>query len=403
MGVLFSVGSAQYWAGRDAGIALGGLGLFVGGIIGSALSASRRKSRATSEPGPAHLETNAPNVELVGDPNQAQATVLRTLPAGTRVVIMDEGANEPFNSSGEQWVKVRVTTGTDMGAEGWVHRPQLVSRAETTDVTPEVAARLFEELATATFTTDAGNQTRIPYTYPVDGCYCRAHRMSSLLTEKGYASEKVFAVSHVTATAGGTRGGLRVPTPYAEDVASGEPAVDWWYHVAPIIKVRDDNGQLVETVLDPSIAPGPVTIDGWTRLMSNESFTRKTLDEIDEMVEREGDYPRGQNLTFTTPRKTYQPPKPGVPLEPLDVEAQSRSKLTEFAALAQVHELAANIRREMRTTPISVSAIVSTISAAPVEARMKLESSFPSLLHSLETLISPADMQRVKDALNAPP
>ena len=67
---------------------------FRGGNYRQRAFGKTRKLKAATEPGPAHLETNAPNVELVGDPNQAQATVLRTLPAGTRVVIMDEGANE---------------------------------------------------------------------------------------------------------------------------------------------------------------------------------------------------------------------------------------------------------------------------------------------------------------------
>ena len=292
-------------------IALGVLGLVAGGLIGDALSSKRRQPRPASGPGPSHLETNAPDVQLVGDPNQAQATLLRTLPTGTRVVITDEGLNEPFNSSGAQWVKIRVTTGTDMGAEGWLQRTQLTSRAETTEVTDEVAARLYVEMAQSTFTTQTGGRAPIPFHYPVDGCYARAHSMSDLLTEKGYASEKVFAVSRATAPGGG----LRVPTPFGGDVAAGgEPAVRWWYHVAPIIKVRDDNGNLVEKVLDPSIAPGPVTIEGWTRLMNSEPFTRKTLDEIDAMLESEGNYPSDRNLTFTAPREAYTPPQPGRPL-----------------------------------------------------------------------------------------
>lgn len=377
------------------------VGAVVGGLIGRFLGTPKR---AAEGPRPTHLETNAADVPLVTDPAQAANTIQRLLPEGTRVVIVDEGANQPFNAGNLQWVKIRVTTGVDIGAQGWVQQSQLVSRPETAEVTRDVAARLFLEMADATFTTEQGTEAPIPFHYPVDGCYARAHHMAPLLTEKGYASEKVFAVSKVPASLGGSRGGLRVPTQYAGDAPQGQqPAVEWWYHVAPIIKVREDDGKLVDVVLDPSTATGPITIDEWTKNMRpGATFTRKTLDEVDRMVYEEGDYPEGQDITFTAPREAYFPPQPGEPLAPPDVDTQAQSTLTGYAKQAQVHELAAAIRRVMQVAPLDVNAVIAAIRAAPAPARQALASRFPRLWASLGNSLSLADMQRVESARTSP-
>ena len=97
--------------------------------------------------------------------------------------------------------------------------------------------------------------------------------MAERLTELGYASDKVFAISTA-------QGGLHVPTDYAGDMPVGQqttPGVGWWYHVAPVIHVRDAQGNVREMVIDPSLASGPITIDSANWIGFTSSFKDSTF------------------------------------------------------------------------------------------------------------------------------
>ncbi|MBT3235280.1 MAG: hypothetical protein HN353_04960 [Bdellovibrionales bacterium] len=110
---------------------------------------------------------------------------------------------------------------------------------EITVVTLDHADQLFHQMAT---------QKHIPFAYPEDGCYARAHEMSRLLEQQGIITGKVFI-----------EGNLRVET-------SNSPKgyVEWWYHVAPIIKVKGDGeGRDQVYVIDPSIFNRPVPVEEW--------------------------------------------------------------------------------------------------------------------------------------------
>ena len=68
------------------------------------------------------------------------------------------------------------------------------AQPEITEVTEAQAAQLFQQLAQLTFWTNVDTQAPVPFHYPPDGCYARAHLMAERLTELGYASDKVFAI-----------------------------------------------------------------------------------------------------------------------------------------------------------------------------------------------------------------
>jgi hypothetical protein len=83
---------------------------------------------------------------------------------------------------------------------------------------------------------------RISWMYPDDGCYARAH----LMTHKSYAKIPMMKLFIF--------GSLHAKT-------SNHPQgyVDWWYHVAPIVRIGD-----VMFILDPAIEPErPLTLDEW--------------------------------------------------------------------------------------------------------------------------------------------
>ncbi len=109
-------------------------------------------------------------------------------------------------------------------------------------ISEEYAVELFNMLAA---------RPEIPFLYPQDGCYARAHAMSRILEELGIISGKVFV-----------EGDLRVETNRSPD-----GYVEWWYHVAPIVMVRK-NGQNVPFVFDPSIFQRPVPVAEWTGIQT---------------------------------------------------------------------------------------------------------------------------------------
>jgi hypothetical protein len=102
------------------------------------------------------------------------------------------------------------------------------------------AQALFEDLARLDY---------IPFDYPRDGCFARAHEMSRIMAERGVASGKVFNTAAPNA--------LKVPGTEFGDIT-------WRYHVAPIVNVTGSDGVTREMVFDPSINKDrPMTITEW--------------------------------------------------------------------------------------------------------------------------------------------
>jgi hypothetical protein len=112
-------------------------------------------------------------------------------------------------------------------------------------ITKQRAKELFDEMA---------SQKHIPFNYPQDGCYARAHEMSRLLEKQGIITTKVFI-----------EGDLRVDT---KNSPSGY--VEWWYHVAPIVKVQDGSKEELY-VFDPSIFDRPVPLKEWVQIQTKHS------------------------------------------------------------------------------------------------------------------------------------
>lgn len=116
------------------------------------------------------------------------------------------------------------------------------------------------------------SQKHIPFNYPEDGCYARAHEMARLMEEKGIASGKTFI-----------EGSLRVETQN-----SPKGYVEWWYHVAPIVAVKKSDGTEVVYVIDPSIFDKPVPVVEWYDIQTKHAAGKK-----DE--------------SYYTPRFSYEP------------------------------------------------------------------------------------------------
>jgi hypothetical protein len=370
--------------GEGIGIGIGiaaGLGA-IGGLIAGLISRSRRLM---------HWETKVPDAPMVDDPGQSRPTSTIVLPENTRLVIVDEGANQPFNRGDQHWVNVRVTVGPFFNKVGWVQRSQLESRPETEEISPEQAGEIFTALAHANIMTTEG-EAPIPFHYPPDGCYARAHRMEELLTEMGYGSEKVFALR-------GKRP-LVAETQYARDVEGNQ--VTWAWHVAPIVKVLDPQRGLIETVLDPSLYERPISLTEWEGLMGDSrTFTRLSLSEVREQM-RSGELTKHERVAVTAPRYTYNPADLSRDETHEEAETEDvavRPRITDYVHEVPVHELAAFIRRQLRNAVVDFAAILRAIRAATRAVRRALKENFVRLLNELRQHISPSEASQVDSTL----
>ena len=86
----------------------------------------------------------------------------------------------------------------------------------------------------------------IPFKYPRDGCYARAHEMCRIMFEEEEVPGKVWIC-----------GSLNVKTSNAPDCE-----VSWWYHVAPTVLVTTSSGS-EPRVIDPSLCDDPVSVEDW--------------------------------------------------------------------------------------------------------------------------------------------
>lgn len=91
----------------------------------------------------------------------------------------------------------------------------------------------------------------LPFEYPQDGCFSRAHHMAMQLDQLGITSAKAWL-----------EGDLMIQTPH-----SVIGRVSWSWHVAPAIKVLK-NGREEMMVFDPSIFDRPVTVQEWTAIQT---------------------------------------------------------------------------------------------------------------------------------------
>lgn len=114
-------------------------------------------------------------------------------------------------------------------------------------ITLQHAGELFDTVGLQTCVPLDPSCTCIPFLYPDDGCWGRAHQMARLIEATGAAVQKIWHY-----------GKLRVETQNNPNCE-----VTWRYHVAPTVLVLQHEKSSTY-VLDPSLFPGPVPADEWT-------------------------------------------------------------------------------------------------------------------------------------------
>ena len=123
-------------------------------------------------------------------------------------------------------------------------------------VTSQKANELFNLVNSRICCPASGAAPCIPFLYPDDGCWGRAHEMCRLMIASGVIPEKVWIY-----------GNLRVATqnnPLCE--------VRWGWHVAPILSVNSGSGSQIQ-VIDPSLFQSPVPQNTWVNIQGDPSPT----------------------------------------------------------------------------------------------------------------------------------
>jgi hypothetical protein len=101
----------------------------------------------------------------------------------------------------------------------------------------------------------------IPFQYVIDGCYARAHKMRWIITTKyHYCCEKVFSFANQGSD-----------TLAVQANKWGGCCVFWWYHVAPLVRVRLGRFAVLLLVIDPGMFDKPVLLSTWLAAQENKT------------------------------------------------------------------------------------------------------------------------------------
>jgi hypothetical protein len=101
----------------------------------------------------------------------------------------------------------------------------------------------------------------IPFQYVRDGCYARAHKMRWIITTKyRYCVDKVFSFA------------INQPDTLAVQANKwGGCCVEWWYHVAPLVRVSLGRFGVLLLVIDPGMFDKPVLLTSWLAAQENKT------------------------------------------------------------------------------------------------------------------------------------
>jgi hypothetical protein len=128
-------------------------------------------------------------------------------------------------------------------------------------VTPQTAQQMFVLVSNQTCDPVAVPPPCIPFLFPDDGCWGRAHQMCRLMSAAGEQSGKVWIY-----------GRLQVNT-------RNNPTcqVNWGWHVVPTLQVNTGAGVQLQ-VIDPALFTGPVPEGTWKGVQGDPSATLALTD-----------------------------------------------------------------------------------------------------------------------------
>jgi len=130
----------------------------------------------------------------------------------------------------------------------------------------------------------------IPFQYVRDGCYARAHKMRWIITTKyHYCCEKVFSFA------------VYSPDTLAVQANKwGGCCVRWWYHVAPLVRVRLGRWATLLMVIDPGMFDKPVLLSTWLAAQENKNCSAYAHVSLYSIQPGTAYAPSGGWTTFST-------------------------------------------------------------------------------------------------------
>lgn len=165
----------------------------------------------------------------------------------------------------EKAVRVNVESldPTIFNTEHFHHRVRCFRRCRRVIPNYRKAKKIFDFCARQTCSLGGPFQVSpcIPFQYVIDGCYARAHKMRWIIAQKfHYCCEKVFSFA----------------IPYPDTLAVqaskwGGCCVFWWYHVAPLVRVRLGRWAVLLMVIDPGMFDKPVLLTTWLAAQENKN------------------------------------------------------------------------------------------------------------------------------------
>lgn len=132
-------------------------------------------------------------------------------------------------------------------------------------VTPERAQELFDLCSGTSCDPANAQEPCIPFLYPRDGCYARAHEMCRIIIENGVQPGKVWIYGSLGSS-------LRTKTGNVP-----ECQVSWRYHVAPALLVQGDSADEMR-VIDPSLFHIPAPMERWKGAQGDSAARLKQSD-----------------------------------------------------------------------------------------------------------------------------
>ena len=146
---------------------------------------------------------------------------------------------------------------------------------------PARAQELFDLVAARSCDPQTVPVPCIPFLYPDDGCWGRAHEMCRLMIDEGADPDKVWIY-----------GSLHVDT-----ANNPNCFVQWGWHVAPTLCVRNGWLRTTRMVIDPALFSGPVTKATWKGVQGDPGAA---LEDSDASI-----FYRSQGAGFTQTDPTY--------------------------------------------------------------------------------------------------
>lgn len=168
-------------------------------------------------------------------------------------------------------------------------------------LTLQQAKQLFDDMNALTCDPVTVTPPCIPFMYPFNGCWARAHQMCRLMLAQGITPQKVWI-----------HGNLLV-----KSANSSNCLVSWAWHVAPIVEVDLGTGPQ-SYVIDPSIFSEPVSQAVWASVQGDPNATLQVTSWTIYIGSTTDPYPYNQPdpwvdadlLNFRTLLQNENPPPP---------------------------------------------------------------------------------------------